>query len=267
MIRQPAVAGSFYPADVNQLNDVLAQLLPADAVPQSAKAIIVPHAGYVYSGTVAGELIASTKIPKTVVLLGPNHQGAGHDIAVSGVDRWATPLGDVPIAVSLREQLCHSIPELVVDDRAHQLEHSLEVMLPFLLKCQPELQIIPISLRSLSYQQASELGQGIAAVIQQQKEDILLLASSDMNHFLDAETTEKLDFMAISAMTRFDPDALYQTVRQNRISMCGVLPAVTVMHAAKQLGASHCKLVRYAHSGQVNGDNSRVVGYAGLAIA
>lgn len=265
MIRQPAVAGSFYPADPARLNQDLDQLLPADIVPQPAKAIIVPHAGYIYSGAVAGELIAGTQIPKTVVLLGPNHQGAGADIAVTAAASWATPLGEVPIAEPLRKQLCRDIPGLVADDHAHQFEHSLEVMLPFLLRCQPELQIVPILLRSLNYEQAAQLGSALAKALNQQ-EDVLLLASSDMNHFLDAETTEKLDFMAISAMTAFDPQALYRTVVQNRISMCGVLPAVVVMNAAKQMGATGCQLVRYTHSGQVNGDDSRVVGYAGLTI-
>lgn len=267
MIRQPAVAGSFYPADPVSLTRDLDRMLQIDIVPQQAKAIIVPHAGYVYSGAVAGELIAGTEIPPKVVLLGPNHHGVGQDIAVTGADSWNTPLGEVPVAVALRDQLCEEISALMVDDRAHAAEHSLEVMLPFLLKRQPDLQIVPISLRYLDYQGAAKLGRSIAAVLRQQQEEVLLLASSDMNHFLDAETTERLDFMAISAMTNFDPDALYRTVVENRISMCGVLPAVVVMHAARELGANSCQLVRYAHSGQVNGDNSRVVGYAGLSIA
>lgn len=267
MIRHPAVAGSFYPADSVSLAHDLDRMLQTDAVPQHAKAIIVPHAGYVYSGTVAGELIAETEIPPTVVLLGPNHHGAGQDIAVTGADSWSTPLGEVPVAASLRDRLCREIPALVIDERAHAAEHSLEVMLPFLQRRQSDLQIVPISLRYLDYRGAAELGRSIAAVLRQQQEEVLLLASSDMNHFLDAETTERLDFMAISAMTDFDPSALYQTVVENRISMCGVLPAVVVMHAARELGASSCRLVRYAHSGLVNGDNSRVVGYAGLSIA
>lgn len=266
MIRQPAVAGSFYPADSGRLKHDLDLLLPDDLSPQKAKALIVPHAGYIYSGAVAGELFAGTQIPQTVVLFGPNHHGAGHDIAVTGADGWATPLGTVPISTDLRERLCAEVQGLIVDELAHQFEHSLEVMLPFLQCRQPDLHIVPISLRSLSYADAAQLGQAIATVLQQLDEEVLLLASSDMNHFLDAETTHKLDSMAIDEMTSYDPEGLYKTVMENRISMCGVLPAVVVMHAAKQLGATVCNLVRYAHSGQVNGDNSRVVGYAGLTI-
>ena len=265
MIRQPAVAGSFYPADSVQLNRDLDQLLRSEFAPQTAKAIIVPHAGYIYSGAVAGEVIAATRIPQTVVLLGPNHHGYGQDVAVSGADRWATPLGEVPIATELRQRFCDEIDTVVEDDRAHLQEHSLEVMLPLLLRQRPDVQIVPISLRALSYPSAATLGLKLSKVIAGY-DDVLLLASSDMSHFLDAETTEKLDFMAISTMTDFDPQALYQTVTENRISMCGVLPAVVVMHAAKELGATTCKLVRYAHSGQVNGDNNRVVGYASLMI-
>jgi AmmeMemoRadiSam system protein B len=175
-------------------------------------------------------------------------------------------LGIVPVDAALKELLCEQIAELKVDDQAHLLEHSLEVMLPFLYRQRPDVRIVPIALRSLAYDQAAHLGRSIAAVIQQQHEEVLLLASSDMNHFLDAETTESLDFMAISAMTNLDPQGLYQTVLRNRISMCGMLPAVVAMNAAKALGAAECQLVRYAHSGQVNGDNSRVVGYASLSM-
>jgi AmmeMemoRadiSam system protein B len=200
------------------------------------------------------------------LLLGPNHHGSGQDIAVTAADNWTTPLGDVPVQDDLRQRLLAQVTNLQMDERAHLHEHSLEVMLPFLQRRQPDVSIVPISLRSLSYEAAVLLGTEIAQSIKQQHEEVLLLASSDMNHFLDAETTEKLDFLAISAMTRFDSQALYRTVVENRISMCGVLPAIVAMQAARELGARECRLVRYAHSGQVNGDNSRVVGYAGLSI-
>ena len=265
MIRQPAVAGSFYPAGPRELSDQLTALLP-DETPTPAKAIIVPHAGYIYSGAVAGEVIGTTKIPETVLLLGPNHYGAGPTAAVSTVDGWSTPLGKVPLATDLRDHLCRQIEILQPDDSAHLQEHSLEVMLPFLQRMQPKLQVVPISLRSLSLADCLALGDSLGAVLRDWPVEVLLLASSDMNHFRDAETTSKLDHLAIEAMTAYNPVELYETVMNNQISMCGVLPAVIVMQAAKKLGASHCRLVRYAHSGLVNHDNSRVVGYAGLSI-
>ncbi|WP_321371656.1 AmmeMemoRadiSam system protein B [uncultured Desulfuromusa sp.] len=266
MIRQPAVAGSFYPASPDELSSQLDDFIPAGQDPRNVSGLIVPHAGYIYSGKVAGEVFASAKIPREVVLLGPNHHGLGDNIAVSGVDAWSTPLGQVPVAVSLRNQLVNSIPELSVDDRAHEYEHSLEVMLPFLLQRQPELRIVPISLGQLSLAACLKLGTALAKEIKSRQEEVLLLASSDMNHFSDAENNEKLDSLAIDAMTAYDPQRLYLVVRDNRISMCGVLPAVIVMQAAHELGARKCRLIRYAHSGQVNGDNSRVVGYAGLTL-
>lgn len=266
MVRHPAVAGSFYPADPKQLSRLLAEIVPLQQPPNQARGLIVPHAGYVYSGGVAGELIGSTAIPKTVVLLGPNHHGSGNDIALSGADSWETPLQTVPIAQGLRDKLNQEIELLEIDERAHQFEHSLEVMLPLLLQVQSGLQIVPISIRSLSCQQCLDLAAAIAAVLQDWPDEVLLLASSDMNHFLDAETTKSLDFMAIEQMTRYDPRGLYQTVRENGISMCGVIPAVIVMETARLLGANRCELVSYSHSGKINGDNSRVVGYAGLRL-
>lgn len=266
MIRQPAVAGSFYPANPEELSSQLDFFLTARQDPKKVTGLIVPHAGYMYSGIVAGEVFATVEIPRQVVLLGPNHHGVGADIAVSGVDAWATPLGQVPVAESLRNQLVSNIPELTVDERAHEYEHSLEVMLPFLLKRQPEIQIVPISLGHISLPECLKLGVALARELKNWEEEVLLLASSDMNHFSDAVSNEKLDSLAIDAMTAYDPQRLYQVVRDNQISMCGVLATVIVMQAAYDLGARKCQLVRYAHSGQVNRDNSRVVGYAGLTL-
>lgn len=266
MIRPAAVAGSFYPANPAELQAEVKRLLHAEQPPQAAKALIAPHAGYMFSGAVAGEVIAATKIPVIMLLLGPNHHGTGADVAVTAADSWATPLGNVPIADALRRQLCTAIAGLQVDERAHLQEHSLEVLLPLLQQAQPQLQIVPIALRYLSLQQALQLGSELAAVLKAFPEQVLLLASSDMNHFQNAETTEQLDFLAIRKMTDYDPSGLYTTVQENNISMCGVLPTVVVMQAARELGATSCKLLRHTHSGQVNGDNRRVVGYAALTI-
>lgn len=266
MIRQTAVAGQFYPADKFALTSQLDSFLIAKDKPKKVQGLIVPHAGYIYSGAVAGEVFTAAEIPRQVILLGPNHQDIGADIAVSGAAGWATPLGTVPVAATLRDQLVTQIEPLTVDDRAHEYEHSLEVMLPFLLHRQPQLQIVPIVLGHLSFADCLELGHGIARVVEDSKGEILLLASTDMNHFSTAEISEKLDFMAIDAMTAYDLQRLYRVVRENHISMCGVLPTIVVMQAASDLGARECQLIKYAHSGQVNGDNRRVVGYAGLTL-
>lgn len=266
MIRQPAVAGQFYPSERKQLLQQVEALLKQDAAVQQVIAAIAPHAGYSYSGAIAGELFASIEIPRLVILLGPNHHGAGAAIALSGAQAWATPLGEVPLAGKLREALLTAIDPLVIDDQAHSFEHSLEVMLPFLQKRRNDLEIVPISLGRLNLADCLMLGHGLAQVVSSWDEDVLLLASSDMNHFDSATATEKLDTMAIEAMTALDPERLYRVVREQQISMCGVLPVVAVMQTARLLGAQECHLLQHAHSGMVNGDDSRVVGYAGLTV-
>ncbi len=266
MIRQPAVAGSFYPADKRELVSLLEGCLDHGQPLRSVCGAIVPHAGYVYSGRVAGEVFSQIRIPKRILLLGPNHHGLGSRIAMSGAEAWQTPLGTVAVDQQLAEALAARIPAMATDDRAHAHEHSLEVMLPFLQVARGETQIVAIALRQLSLAECLALGQGIAETLRSFPEDVLLVASSDMNHFLAAPENEQLDKLAISAMTAYDPEGLYQVVMERGISMCGVFAAVTVMEAARRLGASRCELLGYAHSGQVNGDNSRVVGYAGLVL-
>ena len=166
MNRQAAVAGQFYPADRDELTSQLDSLLLAREKPVKVTGLIVPHAGYIYSGAVAGEVFASVEIPQQVILIGPNHHGRGKNIAVSGVDSWVTPLGDIPVATTLRDRLVQQIDALSIDDRAHQDEHSLEVMLPFLFRRQPQLQIVPIVLGQLSLADCLELGHEIARVVQ-----------------------------------------------------------------------------------------------------
>ncbi len=266
MIRQPIVAGTFYPADKTELVTQVDSFLQGGNTPNKVKGIIVPHAGYVYSGAVAGEVFRSVEIPNKVILLGPNHHGAGQNIAASGAESWDTPLGNIPIATTLRDELVAEHSPLVVDDVAHQFEHSIEVMLPFLQRRQPKLEIVPIAISSLSATEAKAFGNAIARTIMNCNEEVLLLASTDMNHFATAKKSKELDYMAITAMEKYAPEQLYQVVRKMEISMCGMLPTVVAMHACHALGASDCRLLRYAHSGQVNGDNNRVVGYAGLTL-
>lgn len=266
MIRQPAVAGSFYPAESSRLSALLTDLLDDKIEAQPVKGVIAPHAGYVYSGRVAAQVFAVAKIPKQVILIGPNHHGLGDNAAVSGATSWQTPLGNCPIAAQLRDKLVEQIGILHIDDLAHQQEHSLEVMVPFLQVRQPQVEIVPIALGHLSLEGCLKLGREIAQVVEDFDDDILLLSSTDMNHFATADQSQQLDFMAITAMTSYDHRTLYQVVRENGISMCGVLPTIVVMEAAHDLGAAECQLIDYAHSGQINGDNSRVVGYAGLVL-
>lgn len=267
MIRQATVAGLFYPEKRTELEHQLAEFMPSVTERLRATAVVLPHAGYIYSGSVAGEVVAQIEVPKRVILLGPNHQGNGHAVAVTGAATWQTPLGSVPIASELRDLLLQRLPGLVVDERPHEREHSLEVLLPFLQYQQPDLEIVPIALgHQLGLDDCKALAEALSSVIRDLPDELLLVASSDMNHFLPAEQNARVDALAIKAMTDFDPRELYEVVVENRISMCGVLPVVTAMYAASGLGAQQCRLIRYAHSGQVGGDNNRVVGYAGMII-
>lgn len=265
MIRHAAFAGSFYPADPATLSAQLERMLPQAASPRAVSGIVVPHAGYIYSGQIAGAVLAQIHIPAKVILIGPNHTGSGTAFSVSNATAWQTPLGNIPVAQQLREQLLESIDYLEADNRAHSHEHSLEVVLPFLRHLRPDVEILPLTLACAGLDDALKLGNDLAAIADE-NDDILLLASSDMNHFSSAVEGEKLDRLAIEAMLAYAPQELYRIVRQNGISMCGLLPAIVVMQAAQKLGAQSCRLVEYGHSGQVNGDNSRVVGYAGLIL-
>jgi len=266
MIRQPVVAGLFYPANAIELTRQLTSFIVDAGLQQTATAVVLPHAGYGYSGDVAGAVISRIRVPQQVILLGPNHHGKGEQMAVSAVDAWATPLGNVAVAEDLRAHLLAEIPQLALDNSAHQQEHSLEVLLPFLQHVQPQLEIVPIALKYPGFTQLCDLGAAIARTLKGWNQPVLLVASSDMNHFLPAAQNTRLDALAIDAMISFDAQRLYQVVTEQQISMCGVLAVVAVMEASRALGAHHCELVRYNHSGEKSGDNSRVVGYAGLLM-
>jgi MEMO1 family protein len=265
MLRHPAVAGSFYPGNKSQLETILQQLIPDVTAPASAHAVILPHAGYVYSGGIAGETLAQVRVPKRVILLGPNHTGEGAEYAVSRASAWQTPLGPLELDQELARQLVEAIPRAEFDDRAHQREHSLEVLLPLLQWQNPAVRIVPICIRSFELAALLEFGSALGSFLQG-ADDVLLVGSSDMSHFISGREARDKDFLAIEQLQQLDPAELYRTVRQHRISMCGVAPCVSLLQACRQLGASKAELIRYGNSGDLNGDQSSVVGYAGLVI-
>jgi AmmeMemoRadiSam system protein B len=266
MIREPAVAGTFYPKDRDELLDYLSQTIPDQDQPEISLGVISPHAGYVYSGAIAAQLFSATVIPRQIVILGPNHHGLGADAAIFSRGSWQTPLGDVPIASELAAHLVQRCPVLQSDQLAHRLEHSIEVQIPLLQYLQPDLEIVPICLGAGELDDWLDLGTSLGKALNDWPHEVLIVASSDMNHFLDAKETRRLDHLAIDAALALDPTRLYRTVRDKRISMCGVVPAVVMLQAALERGATECRLVRYGHSGEVNGDMSRVVGYAAMSV-
>lgn len=263
-IRNPAVAGSFYPGSARELDRVVRSVTRDEPDKVAAMGIVVPHAGYVYSGGVAGEVFSRVKIPSRHLLFCPNHTGMGAEAAVMGKGAWRMPWGDVPIDEDLASRLTAASSLLREDSSAHRGEHSLEVQLPFLRRFRPDFRFVPIALGHLSLEDCKSLGEAAAGVLREEADPVLLIASSDMSHYLPDAAARLKDRKAIDAMLALDPEALYRIVRAERISMCGVIPATVVLFAARSLGAESARLVRYATSGDVSGDRDQVVGYAGL---
>lgn len=267
-VRHPAVAGRFYPRDEKSLRqEVVAYLSQTqEQKPIRAFGCIVPHAGYMYSGHVAGAVFAKLQIPKLCLVLCPNHTGLGRPLAIMSAGAWDTPLGSVAIDSTFASVLKQHCSLLQEDSEAHQKEHAAEVELPFLQMLQPQLRFVPIALGTGQFGALAELGDAIAHVITLQRESVLIVASSDMNHYESDAVTRIKDHSAIEPILRLDARALLDTVTQQHISMCGFGPAVTMLTAAKKLGATSAELVKYATSGDVSGDRNLVVGYAGIVI-
>jgi AmmeMemoRadiSam system protein B len=268
MVRYPAVAGQFYPASPSQLKSYLESFCRRELPKVKAKAVVVPHAGYIYSGRVAGETYSRVAIPATNVVMGPNHTGLGKEVAVYPEGIWLTPLGEVPVNSSLAEKLIEKGP-YETDTTAHIYEHSLEVQLPFLQHCsgyREDLSVVPVVFQHLSYQECVEAGNSLAEAISQTEPDSLIVISTDFSHYVSQEVAKELDSLAIEAILNLEPEELYRRVHSYRISMCGVIPATVGLIAAKLLGARGAELVMYRTSGDVTGDYSQVVGYGGIII-
>jgi AmmeMemoRadiSam system protein B len=264
--RESIVAGQFYPADPGDLRRIIVSYAPKPEKPLEAKGVVVPHAGYVYSGAVAGKVFSSVRLPGRVILLGPNHTGRGTALALAPGGSWRTPLGAVSIDTELNRNLLAECPRLQEDPSAHLGEHSLEVQIPFLQVLQPDFRFAAICVRTADYSSLETLGHGMARAIKSSKEPVLLVASSDMTHYERAEEAARQDRFAIDRMLGVDPRGLHQVVTERDISMCGFAPTVAVLVACRDLGASAGHLIHYTNSGEAGGDYRSVVGYAGIAI-
>jgi AmmeMemoRadiSam system protein B len=266
MNRNPAVAGQFYPGTAKELDRVVRRYTRDAGEKIRAKGIVVPHAGYVYSGVVAGEVFSTVTIPDRNFIFCPNHTGVGADAAVMSRGAWRMPWGEVPIDEELAKRLLAASPLLSEDASAHRGEHSLEVQLPFLRRFQDLFRFVPIALGHLSLSDCRSLGEAAALVAGEESIPPLLIASSDMSHYEPDGVARKKDGAAIDRMLALDPEGLFRVVRSERISMCGVIPATVVLFASLALGATSARLVKYSTSGDVSGDRGQVVGYAGLAF-
>jgi AmmeMemoRadiSam system protein B len=266
MQRQPAVAGQFYPGSEVQLRAALSRLIPESNPQQAVKGVISPHAGYVYSGAIAGQLYSRIIIPPAVLILGPNHHGSGAAAALYPDGEWLTPLGPTAINSRLNAILLQHTPYLQSDSVAHQPEHSLEVQLPFLQYLCPDVTISALCLGHGVYSALRDIGHGIATAIREYGEDVLIVASSDMSHYESAESARVKDEMALERALTLDGEGLLNVCHSHRITMCGVAPATVMIEAALMLGADKAELVAYGTSGDVTGDNRQVVGYAAVTV-
>lgn len=265
-IRHPAVAGRFYPADPNTLTRTLHSYLPPNQKTTPAVGCIAPHAGHMYSGHVAGAVFATLDLPKHFLILGPNHTGLGQPLAIMRQGAWETPLGEVEINEPLATALLKQFPPLVEDAEAHRAEHAIEVQLPFLQMLRPSCSFVPITVGTSQFEVLTALGEAIADVLFTQSEPVLIISSSDMNHYENDTITRVKDHRAIEQILLLNPHGLAETVKKEEISMCGVWPTVVMLTAAKKMGACAAQLVRYATSADVSGDQRRVVGYAGIVV-
>jgi len=268
MIRRPAVAGQFYPADPQSLRNELVTLTQGKFPPAEPRglALMVPHAGYVYSGRVAGETYTAVRLARRAIILCPNHTGHGEALAINDDGEWDTPLGRVPVDSSLARGVLEGCRDVRVDWSAHRHEHSLEVQLPFLQHLVAEVTFVPLCVGTHHLETLLDLGRAVASAIDSAGEDVLLIVSSDMSHYIPASLAARKDQQAIDRVLALDPEGLHRVVLEEDISMCGVAPAVAGLEAARRIGAREARLVAYSHSGETTGDLRSVVGYAGVAV-
>jgi AmmeMemoRadiSam system protein B len=267
MVRRPAVSGYFYPKKAEELRSMIKGMVDPKAEKEKAWAVVSPHAGYIYSGPVAGAVYSSVVLPDRFILLGPSHRGQRSVFGIADEGTWKTPLGEVPLDGGLAASLLRRSSLVRVEADAHEQEHSLEVQLPFIQFLRSEFAIVPLCVSpAAEYVELEELGNALAEVIRASERDVLMVASTDMSHYVSHETAKRKDALAIERILALDARGLYDVVLKEDISMCGFQPTTAALLAARELGAGRADLVRYMTSGETTGDFGQVVGYAGLRI-
>jgi MEMO1 family protein len=287
-VRHPAVAGRFYPGqpdvllrDLRTYTGLAAPSRGAGEKGESAPleqgtvaeekihalGCVVPHAGYMYSGHVAGAVYARLELPKRYIILCPNHTGMGEPLSINSEGSWLTPLGEVPIDTELAAKLKEIFPALQDDALAHRSEHATEVQIPFLQALAPGFRFVPITVGVSRFDVLEALGIAMAEALANERGQVLIVASSDMNHYEADAPTRVKDRMAIDQILALDPRGLYDVVKRENISMCGFGPTVAMLTAARRLGATNAELIKYATSADTSGDYDYCVGYAGIAVS
>jgi len=266
MIREPAVAGTFYPSDPIEINQFIKITSKNNIKKEEVLGAIVPHAGYIYSGKVASIVFSQIKIPDTVIILAPNHTGIGASVSIWNDGKWLFPGGEIEIDSTFTNNLLNKSDYIEISPEAHKYEHSIEVELPFLYFYNKNIKIVPLVFFPFDYRYCLNIGELIADTIIESGKPALIIASSDMSHYLNADEAKQLDNLAFNAIEKLDSKELYLTVKNNNISMCGYIPATIMLAATKKLGAVKSELLIYSNSGDINNDYSSVVSYAGIII-
>ena len=266
MKRVPAVAGQFYYGTAPKLTGQVQDYIDKTARRERVIGMVAPHAGLMYSGPVAGAVYSAIDFPDTFVLIGPNHTGLGAQISLMESGEWEIPTGVFTIDETISYKIAMNVPIVTKDARAHMFEHSLEVQLPFIAFFSKQVKIVPIAVLAATLEECRMLGEGIAKAVKSAGYPVVVVASSDMSHYVSEAVARQKDKKAIDRIVSLDPGGLYETVTREKISMCGYLPAVTMLFAAKALGAQSAKLIRYTTSAEVSGDYDHVVGYAGIVV-
>ena len=266
MIRNPVVAGQFYPASPLELRKMLAGFIDTKVVKEEVIGLLAPHAGYIYSGAVAGAAFSRIRMGETFVILCPSHTGRGKPLSIMTEGTWKTPLGDVSIDSELGKKILSGSRHLQEDFDAHQNEHGIEVQLPFLQYLSGDFRFVPIVLWDASAAVFKQVGREIARAISGYNKRVVILASGDMTHYEPHEVARTTDMQAVEAMLDLDENELNRRFTKGNMSICGYPAVMVLLVAAKELGATHAELVKYQTSGDVSGDYSAVVGYAGVII-
>lgn len=268
-VRQPAVAGAFYDADPDVLRrhvDSLLDQARGTTVKGSIKGLVSPHAGYMYSGSTAavGYRLLRGKSYDAVILVGPSHREFFTGASIYPGDSYRTPLGDVPVHKEMRDELVKEGGTIMLSDAGHRGEHCLEVQLPFLQRVLGEFSIVPIIIGNQRREFCLALGNALAKAAS--RRNVLLVASSDLSHYHPYDEAVKLDRQVIGLVEALDEKTMMDQIEEERIEACGGGPVVSVMHAAKLLGANRSQVLFYCNSGDVTGDKDAVVGYLSAAF-
>ncbi len=266
MRRSPAVAGQFYQGSPALLRRQVSEYVLEGVAKETVIAIMAPHAGLMYSGHVAGAVYSSIVFPKTFVLIGPNHTGIGASVAIMTSGEWIIPTATFAVDETLSKEIVAKVPFVADDAKAHIFEHSLEVQLPFISYFSDTAKIVPVTVMHATVEECEAIGEGLAEAIRKVDYDVVIVASSDMSHYVPDAVAKRQDALAIREILQMNPEDLCQVVRRERISMCGCLPAAIMLYAAKALGAKEARLIKYATSAEMSGDYDHVVGYAGIIV-